>query len=80
MHSDRYGDDVIWGTVYYDIYQKVKDQGTLPKLCFGLENHQAREIQPASGQPLRTLGHFGAGCQKTEGLGDMLGVRPLEQT
>ena len=36
-HSDRYGDDVIWGTVYYDPYQKVKDQGTLPKLCFGLE-------------------------------------------
>ncbi|CAL1150938.1 unnamed protein product [Cladocopium goreaui] len=32
-----YGDDVIWGTVYYDAYQKVKDQGTLPKLCFGLE-------------------------------------------
>ena len=37
MHSDRHRDDVIWGTVYYDIYQQVKDQGTLPKLCFGLE-------------------------------------------
>ena len=35
QHSDRYGEDIVWGTAYYDIYQHVRDQGLLPKLVFG---------------------------------------------
>ena len=35
QHGDRYGEDIVWGTVYYDIYLHVVDQGLLPKLVFG---------------------------------------------